>query len=102
MKRVINGKVYDTKTAEVIHSISDGYAGDFRAYAETLYRTKKGAWFLRGEGGPMTRWATGHSDGSLSGGEGVVPMTDHEALQWCERAEIDADAAYELFGLEEA
>lgn len=55
MKKVINGKVYNTETAEEVASYSFSNSNDFRYIREKLYRTKKGNWFLYGEGGPMTK-----------------------------------------------
>jgi hypothetical protein len=85
MKAIINGKRYDTATAAEIASWGNGLgSSDFKNCDETLYRTKKGAWFLHGDGGAMTRWARAVSNGH-TGGEGIQPLTPDEARGWLER-----------------
>lgn len=47
MKQIINRKMYNTKTATMLgnwENMED--AGNFDWYSETLYRTKKGSYFL--------------------------------------------------------
>ena len=46
MRRIVDGKRYDTETAQKIGHESRGNCGDFRAWSETLYKTKKGAFFI--------------------------------------------------------
>lgn len=84
MKRIIDGKVYDTKTAEEIATWSNGYpCNDFKHCEETLYRTKKGSWFVAGEGGAMSKYAVQYGN-SYGGGSGLYPFTEDEARQWLE------------------
>jgi hypothetical protein len=89
MKAIINGKRYDTETATCVAGDSGGQGKrDFRWYDEDLYLTKKGNWFLAGEGGPMSRWAEpGAGQNEVTSGEGIVPLTKQEAREWLERAE---------------
>ena len=58
MKKIINGKLYDTDTAK---EMGTGCAScsprDFHYYSETLYRKRTGEYFLYGEGGPASRYA---------------------------------------------
>jgi hypothetical protein len=51
MKRVINGKLYNTETAAMVCEWSYSNRSDFNYKSEELYKTKKGAWFLFKEGG---------------------------------------------------
>lgn len=84
MRRVINGKVYDTGKAELIAEWDNGYYGnDFKRCEESLYRTPKGAWFVVGEGGPMSKYARPVGN-MTSGGDGLEPLTGDEAYQWLE------------------
>ncbi len=84
MKRIIDGKVYDTETAACVADWSNGYhGGDFKRCEEGLYRTKKGNWFLAGEGGPMSKYARPVGN-MTSGGEGLEPITADEAREWLE------------------
>lgn len=97
MKKIINGKMYNTETAEHIGRYWDGSCGDFRHYVEDLYRKKTGEFFLYGCGGPMTKYATSCDDGCLTGGDGFTPLTEHEARSWCEEY-LDVDKYIEVFG----
>jgi hypothetical protein len=89
MKRVIDKKLYDTDDAEVIASycpVAD--RGDFAFLKETLYQTDKGRYFLFGEGGAKTKYAVSTGDGKTSGKE-IEPLSEDEALEWCEQRSID-------------
>ena len=99
MKKVIDGKVYDTETAREIDSSSRGYVGDFRAYSESLYKTKKGAYFLSGRGGPASHYAVSTEDGGYNGGSGIIPQTPAEALTWCQHYSGAATIENEFAGL---
>lgn len=75
MKKIIGGKRYDTDTADKIANWDNGLHGQFGYIDETLYRTKKGGWFLVGEGG----------DGSpYREGEKLIPYLPEEARLWLE------------------
>ena len=55
MRKNIDRKMYDTETAELLASSSNGYGhGDFRYMEEQLYRKKTGEFFLYGEGGALS------------------------------------------------
>lgn len=98
MKKIINGKLYDTTTAREVASCYHGEGPrDFRHYSETLYRKRTGEYFLAGEGGPMTHYAASTGQNSWSGGEKIIPLTYKEATEWAER-EMDADDYQEEFG----
>lgn len=92
MKRIINGKKYDTETAKEKAYASNGAAGSFSYYAETLYKKKTGEFFLYGEGGPLTEYSQKCSDGSIGWGKKIVPLTETEAKEW---AEQNANEKYE-------
>ncbi len=85
MKKVIDGKIYDTEKAVIIGKKSFGGYGDFRYLRVELCKTKKSnIYFLAGEGGPMTEYAHQCIDGSFSGGRGIRVLTKAEALSWAE------------------
>lgn len=72
MKKIIDGKVYDTATATEVCDISGQYGsdpGDFRYDDTRLYRSPKGQFFIAGKGGASSRWATpvGSARGAGSG-----------------------------------
>lgn len=84
MKKIINGKRYDTKTAEVTAAWENGYMrSDFQYCVEKLYRTPKGNWFLYGEGGAMSKYAQSYGN-STGGGDDITPLSPEEARTWLE------------------
>ena len=105
MKIIQNGIVYDTdsQSAYRVARWSNGYnAGDFHRCEEELFRTKKGRWFLYGNGGALSQYAERCGNGSCSG-EAIIPYTPEQARDWLE--EHDCVETYrEYFGddLEEA
>lgn len=97
MKKIINGKMYNTETATEVYFWSDNRGwSDFRHEHDKLYRKKTGEFFLWGEGGPMTRWAERDGDG-WTGGSGIVPFTVDEAKEFLERHDA-TDEYIALFG----
>lgn len=97
MKRIINGKRYDTETAEELYSYSYSNRGDFHYFRETLYRKRTGEFFLYGVGGPASKYAQAIDMNSWSGGERLMPMTYAEAQQWAEKC-LTGDEYEEIFG----
>lgn len=97
MKQVINGKMYNTETAEFMGGWSNGRTDrDFRHCSEDLYRKKNGEFFLDGEGGPMTRYAV--PVGDMTGGSSqIIPLSEAEAREWVEE-HLSADEYIEIFG----
>lgn len=84
MIKVIDGKTYNTKTAKEIDHYSNGLGcRDFRNLNERLYITKKGNFFLKGEGGAMTKYSRPVGD-MTDGGDGIIPLSKMEALEWME------------------
>lgn len=98
MKKIINGKVYDTEKAKELGTYSNaGGWRDFNHFEETLYQKRTGEFFLFGEGGPMTRYAEAEGQNSWSGGRRIMPMSYDEARQWAEE-NLSADEYEEIFG----
>lgn len=98
MKKVINGKIYDTETAREVGSWSNGLTWrDFGWCGETLYRKRTGEYFLHGEGGPASRYSVATGTNSWSGGERIMPMTYAEASRWAEE-HLDGDEYEQIFG----
>ena len=97
MKKIINGKMYNTETAKEIASYWNGLNyGDFRYCSEILYQKKTGEFFLYGDGGPMTEYRVECGDG-WRGGETIIPLTDTVAREWLEGFS-DADTYIRVFG----
>jgi len=104
MKKVINKKVYNTETATLIADYSNNVpVNDFNHYSEELYRTKKGNYFLYGEGGPLSKYCESTGCNSWTGGETIIALTEPEAVRWCEEHDL-VDALESEFStyLEEA
>lgn len=96
MRKVINGKLYDTKTAKEIGSYWNGVSDrDFSYLCETLYRTRKGNYFLHGVGGPMSKYAYYHGN-SVSGDSVIIPLTPTEAYKWAQEY-LPGDTVVEFF-----
>lgn len=103
MIEIIEKKRYNTDTATEVASYSNGLGGgDFRSMSETLYLTPKGAWFLYGRGGALSKYA--ESAGNQSWGSSkIIPMTPDEAYEWCEsHNEVKAIQKYFNDWIEEA
>lgn len=98
MKKIINGRKYDTDTATEVHSWEENAPNDFSHIEETLYRKRTGEYFLLGYGGPMTRYAERERYGSgYMFGSTIIPMTYDEASEWAE-ARMSADEYEAEFG----
>lgn len=78
MKRIINGKKYNTETAQKMGGRDNGYN-------ESLYRKKTGEFFLHSEGG------------ELSQGEKIIPLTEIEAVEWA-GDHLEVDVYESIFG----
>lgn len=100
MKKIINGKRYDTETAEEIGFWrTERSVTDFSYCEETLYRKRTGEFFLYGDGGPSSPYAHA-AYGMMGAGEAIVPLTEDEAKTWVEQ-KLDADTYEALFPVEE-
>ncbi len=97
MKKIIDGKRYDTKTAKLLCKNKYGLPGNFEYYWEGLYRKKTGEYFLAGEGGPMSPYGEQTGTNSWSGGEEIIPLSREEAMKFAEK-HMDADKFEEEFG----
>ena len=101
MRAIIDGKQYDTDTAELISTFGMGNPSDFRHVREGLYKTSKGKFFLDGEGGPLSAYAQSIAMNEWIGGRKLVPLSNSEALRWCED-HADPETTQEHFTVEEA
>ena len=99
MKKIINGKVYDTETARELGRDGGEY-GTYQEWHETLYQKRTGEYFLHGEGGPATKYAVSAGLNQWSGGSKIVPLDVAAAKAWVEE-HMDADDYERLFGLPE-
>ena len=99
MKKIINGKVYNTDTAIKIAEYESGSVTDgLHYYTETLYRKKTGEYFIHGEGGAATIYGEQTSYDRRLGGERIYPISFDKATEWAEK-HMDADAYIKEFGI---
>lgn len=99
MKKIINGKLYDTETAKSMGSWHNTWDyRDFNYVCEELFRKRTGEFFLLGEGGPMSKYAVSVSNNSWSGGEKIIPLSAAKAREWAEE-HLDAEDYAEIFGM---
>ena len=85
MKKVIDGKIYNTETAELLHEWNNGmYGNDLRRCEESLYRTQRGAYFIVGEGGAMSKYARSCGSNTTCGGDGMEVVSEAHAMDWLE------------------
>lgn len=92
MRSVINGKRYNTETATLLASWDNGaYAGDSHACSERLYRTKKGALFIAGEGGALSSYSQSASCGGSCGGAAIRTLGRTQALEWLESHDLTGE-----------
>lgn len=98
MKKILNGKRYNTETARKVADYSNGGGWrDFSHLEETLYCKRTGEYFIAGEGGPQTKYAKRVDQNSWSGGKSIIPMALTDAREWAE-AHMDADEYETEFG----
>ena len=97
MRQIINGKLYDTDTADECGYWYYGRPGDFFYEDETLYRKATGEFFIAGKGGPKTKYSIQIETNCWSGGKRIIPLTVDEAKVWVEE-HAEVDTYIELFG----
>lgn len=99
MKKIINGKVYDTdKAKELGMYCSHGNWNDLNYYEETLYQKRTGEFFLFGKGNADSKYAEVIRQNCWSGGRKILPMSYENAREWAEK-HLDADEYEEIFGV---
>lgn len=96
MKRIIDGKRYDTATAEEVGFAKHGSPRGFEYYEETLYCKRTGEYFVHGFGHGASRYAK-QVAGDWGPGEDIVPMTYEQAREWAER-NLEAEDYEREFG----
>ena len=99
MRKIIEGKLYDTETARMVGEWANaGSWRDFNHMEEQLYRKRTGEFFLYGEGGPATKYAVSAGQNTWSGGSRIIPLSYENARQWAEE-HLDAEEYAEIFGM---
>jgi hypothetical protein len=87
MKRIIEGKTYNTDTATLVADWDNGkFSNDFNYAYENLYITKKGQFFITGNG----CFINGYLDGNEMCRD-MLLLSEAAALKWCEYRSIEPD-----------
>lgn len=97
MRKVIEGKLYDTETAKMLGSSSRGNEKSLEHVKETLYRKKGGEYFIHGEGGSCTDYAVEVDDSYWLAGEDIRTMSEESARKWAEE-NMTAEEYIKAFG----
>lgn len=97
MKKVINGRRYNTEAAKLLGECWDGIPSSLDYRHEMLYVNTHGAYFLYGEGGPQTQYAEKSESGGWKSGEKIVPLTPETAREWAEE-NLTTDEYERAFG----
>lgn len=98
MKKIINGKLYNTDTAKELGSWENTPdVRDFSHFEETLYQKRTGEFFIYGEGGPGSRYSVSAGQNCWAGGSKIIPITWENAREWAEE-HLDADDYESIFG----
>lgn len=101
MKKIINGKRYDTEKATLIGEGGYAHRGNHSYYWEALYRTAKGRFFVAREGGPNSKYAEPVDHSTRSGDSAIIPLEAEEARTLAERL-CDEDTISQYFDIEDA
>lgn len=101
MKKIIDGKLYDTETAMEVGTNSHGEISDFHYYEETLYRKRSGEYFLAGYGNALSDYRVQIGVSQWEAGSAIFRMSYEEARQWAED-NLSAEDYMEEFELVES
>lgn len=100
MRKVINGKLYDTDSAKCVGEWDNGYLpNDFHYTEERLFLKKTGEFFLYGSGGAISKYTQATGSG-YRGSEQIFPLSEEKAKEWAEKS-LSGDAYLEIFELPE-
>lgn len=103
MKKVFNGKSFNTETAKELGTIYSAALPDSLEYfSETLYLTKSGNYFIHGAGGPRSPYYDIKTVNGITGsvaGEHIRPVSPDEARAWG-KEHLAADEYTALFEID--
>lgn len=98
MRKIIDGKSYDTDKAELIGEYESEFGmSDFKWFREELYRKRTGEYFIYGEGYAQSKYAK-QAYGMWRAGEAITPMSYDGARKWAEE-HLGADEYEREFGI---
>ena len=98
MKKVINGRMYDTETATMLGKVTLGEPRNWDYHEEVLFQKKNGDYFFRLEGTVISRCLQHIFPEILNASaERICPTSKRIAMQWAEE-NFDGDKYVEIFG----
>lgn len=98
MKKIIDGKLYNTETARKLGEYENMMDVRNLAYCyEALYLKKTGEYFLFGEGGPESIYGKPDGRNEWRGNWDIRPQTEESAKRWSEDY-LDADEYIGIWG----
>ena len=93
MIKVIDGKRYNTETAELVFHYWNGYpSNDFKWRIKKLFVTKKGNWFILHDGGAMTDMAVSAGGNGTCGSSDIEPVSADDAFGFLQANSDDSEA----------
>ena len=96
MKKVINGRLYDTDTATFLAELESGHLpNDFQYWREELYVKRTGEYFLYCKGGANSQYGEWVGN-SGKGSSCIIPITQKRAMEWAEK--LSGDDYERIFG----
>lgn len=84
MKKVVNGKLYDTKSAELFCEYSFSNPGDFKHVYEALYKSPNGQFFIEYSGGASSEYGVCCGQNEWSGSSGIRLVSNDDAKEFIE------------------
>lgn len=91
MKHIHNRNVYDTETAEQIAQTVLNHSR-----RETLYKTDEGEYFIYREEWSREQYVIVY-DEMEPAVTSLTPISEEQALNWCERNEVSVDLIWDEF-----
>ena len=92
MRKVIDGRVYDTDTAVFLDGLDMISCGAINCFSECLYMNENKEFFLYGEGAPGTRYGNRDDFTNWKCGADIIPLTDEEAQIWLKNVSLIKEA----------
>ena len=97
MKKIINGRRYDTKTARLVGFTYYSMPGNLDYWCEDLYLKRTGEYFIHGQGGPMSKYSKRTGENEWSYGHVIRPLSLDEAKAWAEK-HLSGEEYEKIFG----
>ncbi len=99
VKKIINNKKYDTKTAKLLNTCSDIDEDELWNITIRFYQKKNGEFFLYGDGycDPDSYYPCRRKYPWIWNGQKILPLTEEQARMWAEK-HLNVDEYEAIFG----